>query len=220
MDKSKEQVLDFMKRTAEAIAQMFGSSCETLIHDMSKPGHPVLAIYNGHISGRQVGSTADIFGDDNGVPEDENWHVELTEDVINSLAITNTDRYVKSTTINYIGKDYHYALGINFDYTILNTAMSTLQDLTSVSVDLNEHITNSTTHTQLEDIFDECVKTIGKPISAMKKNDKIQLIALLMKKNAFSFQKSVIYIAEQLGVSRYTVYKYCHEVEENINLEN
>lgn len=218
MDKSKEQVLDFMTRTAEAIAQTFGSSCETLIHDMRKPGHPIVAIFNSHISGRQVGSTADIFGDDNGVPEDEGRKVQLVEDVTNSLAITKTDRYVKSTTINFIGKEYHYALGINFDYTALNNAMTMLQDLTSVSVDLNEHITKSANN-QLEDIFDECVRTIGKPISTMKKNDKIQLIALLMKKNAFSFQKSVIYIAEQLGVSRYTVYKYCHEVEENINLE-
>ena len=71
----------------------------------------------------------------------------------------------------------------------------------------------------LEDIFEDCLKTVGKPISSMKKNDKVQLIALLMKNNAFNFQKSVIYIAERLGVSRYTVYKYLHEVEENINSE-
>ena len=50
----------------------------------------------------------------------------------------------------------------------------------------------------------------------MKKNDRVQLIALLMQRNAFSFQKSITYVAEQLQVSRYTIYKYCHEVEANL----
>lgn len=217
-DKEKERVLDFLTRTAEGIAAMFGSSCETLIHDMTRPGHPIVRIFNSHISGREVGSTADIFGDDMGVPQDDHWKTALTDDVVNSLAITNTDRYVKSTTIHYQGEGFHYALGINFDYTPLNNAMNVLQDLTNVSLDLNEHIQNTKSHSQLEDIFEECVNTIGKPVSSMKKNDRVQLIALLMKKDAFSFQKSVLYVAEQLNVSRYTVYKYCHEVEENINL--
>ena len=50
----------------------------------------------------------------------------------------------------------------------------------------------------------------------MKKNDRLQLIALLIQRNAFSFQKSITYVAEQLNVSRYTIYKYCHEVEESL----
>ena len=41
---------------------MFGSTCETLVHDMGVPTHPILSIYNGHVSGREVGSTMDIMG--------------------------------------------------------------------------------------------------------------------------------------------------------------
>lgn len=52
MDNSKKQILDFLMRTAEGLSKMFGHSCETLIHDMSKPGHPIIAIFNGHVSGR------------------------------------------------------------------------------------------------------------------------------------------------------------------------
>lgn len=47
----KEQALDNLKRTARAIATTFGSTCETLIHDMSKPGYPILTIYNAQVSG-------------------------------------------------------------------------------------------------------------------------------------------------------------------------
>ena len=219
MPQSKEKILDFIQRTAESISQMFGHSCETLIHDMSKPGHPIIAIYNGHISGRQVGSTADIFGDDlfagDTLQADTVPAFKLQKDIVNSLAITKNGRYIKSTTINYIGEDYHYALGINFDYTALSSAMSTLEGLVNIGSDLNEAI-NDSSNAQLEDIFKDCQSIVGKPVEAMKKADRIQLIALLMQRNAFSFQKSITYVAEQMGVSRYTIYKYCHEVEENL----
>lgn len=42
-----EEAFEFLDRTAKGIAQMFGSSCETLVHDMSVPDHPILSIYNG-----------------------------------------------------------------------------------------------------------------------------------------------------------------------------
>ena len=228
---TKEQILDFMTRTAEGLAQMFGHSCETLIHDMSIPGHPIIAIYNGHVSGRSVGSTADIFGDDimaeghlqtvgtrTAQAEDTDtapYHFKPETDIINSLAITKNGRYIKSTTFNYVGEDYHYALGINFDYTSLGSAMSTLEGLVAIGSDLNDAIKDSSNN-QLEEIFKDCLSIVGKTPQAMKKNDRLQLIALLIQRNAFSFQKSITYVAEQLNVSRYTIYKYCHEVEESL----
>ncbi len=214
MEKTQKEVLDFLMRTAEGLAKMFGHSCETLIHDMSRPGHPIIAIYNGHVSGRQAGSTTDIFGDDP-VSQGNAEHFKLECDIINSLAITKNGRYVKSTTINYIGENYHYALGINFDYTFLNSAMSTLEGLVSIDDDLHTAISDSS-NVQLEEIFKDCLSIVGKPVEAMKKNDRLQLIALLMQRNAFSFQKSITYVAEQLQVSRYTIYKYYHEVEEQL----
>lgn len=214
MSKSKEEALNFITRTAEAISKMFGHSCETLVHDLSKPGHPIIAIFNGHVSGRQKGSTADIFGHDL-TSSGDTKHFKLEKDIVNSFAITKTGHHVKSTTINYIGKDYHYALGINFDYTALSGAMSTLESLINIDTDLSDAI-NDYSNTQLEDIFKDCLSIVGKPVETMKKADRIQLIALLMQRNAFTFQKSITYIAEQMHVSRYTVYKYCHEVEETL----
>ena len=208
--KEKERVLDFLTRTAEALSVMFGSSCETLIHDMSAPGHPLVAIFNSHISGRSVGSTADIFGGDLGAVEAAEY---IRKDAVNTYVVTRTGRHVKSTTIHYQGSGYHYALGINFDYTGLVPAVNTLRELTQTSANLDEHI-NSQRKLQLDDIFDDCVRSIGKPVVSMKKQDKLQLVALLLNRKVFDLQKSVSYVAEQLGVSRYTVYKYIHEIEE------
>ena len=48
--------------------------------------------------------------------------------------------------------------------------------------------------------------------AALSKKDRVKLIALLDQKNAFSYRKSVPYVAKRLGVSRYTVYKYLSEL--------
>lgn len=58
---TRDEAFEFLDRAARGIAEMFGSSCETLVHDMGVPTHPILSIYNGHVSGREVGSTLDIL---------------------------------------------------------------------------------------------------------------------------------------------------------------
>lgn len=209
----KERALDFLSRSAQAIAATFGNCCETLIHDFSKPGHPIVAIYNGHVSGRGVGSTADIFGADLGEAEQNKEWVNTMEDAVNTFAITNSGKYIKSTSIHYRGNNFHYVLGINFDYTYLVPAQSILSDLTSTGESLEEHV-SSNRQKSLEDIFDICVSRIGKATKDMKKSDRLQLITLLMEENAFEFQKAVSYVANRLNTSRYTIYKYIHEIED------
>ena len=61
---TRQEAFTMLDQMAKGIAEMFGSNCETVIHDLADPLHPVLAIYNGHVSGRSVGSTRD-----NGISE-------------------------------------------------------------------------------------------------------------------------------------------------------
>ena len=77
---TRNEAFSMLDRMAKGIAEMFGSNCETVIHDLSDPLHPVLAIYNGHVSGRTVGSTQDVTG----VEQD----LHLDSDVVNLLAVS------------------------------------------------------------------------------------------------------------------------------------
>ena len=109
-----EEAFEFLDRTAKGIAQMFGSSCETLVHDMSVPDHPILSIYNGHVSGREVGSTMDIMG----VGQDLDEEARKT-DFVNLYATTPAGQQIKSSTFHMMSDEYNLALGINFDYSSL-----------------------------------------------------------------------------------------------------
>ena len=202
----REEAFEFLDRTARGIAEMFGSTCETLVHDMGDPRHPILSIYNGHVSGRTVGSTMDILGTARELDRDA-----LVTDFVNLYATTPSGQQIKSSTFHLIGEDFNLALGINFDYTSLVYANRILVDLMSAQADLKTALWQGG-DTALGDLFDECLAALGKPVDALGKADRLKLVAMLEQKNAFSYRKSVPFVSRRLGVSRYTVYKYLDEL--------
>ena len=206
---SREEMLAFLKNEARGIAKMFGPNCETIVHDMTRPGHPILAIYNGTVTGREVGSTADILGDIGDYDET----VYKNKDYTNQLVLSRDGRTLKSSTFNIVGDDFHFALGINMDITNMVRATQMLTEMSATSGDLQQTLMQDA-RSQLEELLRECVSAVGKEPEAMKKTDRMRIIRMLYKRRAFTYQKSVAIVAERLNVSRYTVYKYMHELEE------
>ena len=206
---NREDMLAFLKNEARGIAAMFGPNCETLVHDMTRPGHPILAIYNGTVTGRDIGSTADIFGDIGDYDET----VYAKKDYINQLVLSRDGRTFKSSTFNVVGPDFHYAFGINVDITTMVRAQQMLSEMTATSGDLQQALMQDA-RSQLEELLKECIHAVGKDPETMKKTDRMRIIRMLYRRRAFTYQKSVAIVAERLNVSRYTVYKYMHELEE------
>lgn len=203
---TREQAFEFLDRTAKGIAEMFGPACETLVQDMERPDHPILSIYNGQVSGREVGSTLDILGSDKKLDT-----TALTTDFVNLYATTPLGRQIKSSTFHMIGDGYNLALGIDFDFTSLSFANRTLAGLMSADADLQSALWTGGPG-QLQQIYEECLSALGKSTDELNKRDRMRLVALMDQKNAFSFRKSVPFVASRLKVSRYTVYKYLDEL--------
>lgn len=205
---TREEAFEFLDRTARGIAQMFGSSCETLVHDMAAPGHPILSIYNGHVSGRTVGSTLDILGTTRELDQEA-----VSADLVNLLATTPSGQQIKSSTFYLNGPGYILGLGINFDFSSLVYANRILVDLMSAEADLQSALWQGP-DAGITELFNDCLAAIGKPVGALTKKDRLKVIALLDQKNAFSYRKSVPFVAKHLQVSRYTIYKYLSEINE------
>lgn len=200
---TRDEAFSFLDRLARGISEMFGVSCETVIHDFSVPSHPVLAIYNGHISDRALGSTMDLTGLEQ--------KIDFEGDVVNLLATTPRGQQVKSTTFSLRGDDYHLALGINYDFTPLAYANRALLDLMRTDVDFRSAVYQNR-DTRISELFEQCADRIGKPVREMNKADRLRIVEMLAQQDAFSYRRAVPYVAAQLGVSRYTIYKYLDEV--------
>ena len=206
----KDETLNFLCRIAEGIAKMFGGSCETLIQDMTLKNYPIIAIYNGYVSGRKVGSILNVYGQ----KFSENYKTlnDIDRDFINNLVINTRGRKIKSSTFNFKGKDYHYALGINYDFTDMFNSIKMQEDFMNVGSDLLGAIQEEKEN-RLSDIIDDCLNHIGKPVEKMTKTDRLRLVVLLKERHAFDFYKAVYYISERLGVSRYTIYSYLKQIK-------
>jgi len=205
---NRDEAYSFLDRVAKGLAETFGKQCETLIHDMNVKGNPILSIYNNEVTGRDVGSIVDVLGSTKDMNE-----VLKEVDFINHLAITPDGRQIKSSTFHMIGEDYKFALGINFDFSELVQANRLLLNLMNVGGDLQSAISQAG-EGMVSTLFDECLVVIGKPVEDMNKRDRMKLIKLLKQKNVFDMHKSVPYVSEKLKVSRYTIYNYLNEIEE------
>ncbi len=205
---NKDKVFQYLDRICKGVALTFGSDCETLIQDMTKPEHPILAIYNSHVSGRHIGSEEDIYGN-KGVYDET---VFKGKDYINTLVITKDNRYIKSSTFNIKEDDYHFAFGINYDFTALALANKSISEVILVEGELKQIITDEA-NIQIEEAFSVALTKVGIPINEMSKTDRLYLVKLLHHMNIFNLQRSVPFVAEKLNVSRNTIYKYIHEIE-------
>jgi predicted transcriptional regulator YheO len=201
---NKEEALDFLNRLAAGVSQMFGSSCETVIHDLYDKKHSLVTINNGHVTKRSVGDTLLFLG------HKEVDDFLLGNDLINCEGKTKEGRLIKSSTFQLKGNGYHYAFGINYDYTHLSLAKSTLEELIAVGPTIDE-VMESSTNDLLQEIFDECLKSIGKPIAMFTKEDRYRMFDLLHAKGAFNIQRGIPIISEKLNISRHTIYKYLRE---------
>jgi len=60
----------------------------------------------------------------------------------------------------------------------------------------------------------EVLKRFDKPISIMKKRDRLQVVALLDEAGIFAIKNSHYYVASLFGTSRYTIYNYFSELRQ------
>jgi predicted transcriptional regulator YheO len=199
--------LELLRQVAAGIAAQFGSSCEVVVHDLSRnPDHSIVAIYNGHISGRKVGD-----GASNVVLEQMRSNDQTTKDHLSYLTKTPDGKILKSSTIyirNSRGK-VAAILAINYDISRLMIVEQAIGELISTQEPQPaepEKIIN--VNDLLEELIQQSVALVGKPVALMNKDDKIQAIRFLSQNGAFLVTKSGDKIAKYFGISKYTMYSY------------
>ena len=199
--------LEELRQIAKGIAAQFGSNCEVVVHDLSQhPDHTIVAIENGHVSGRKVGD-----GASNVVLERMEHQDREARDHLSYLTRTPDGKVLKSSTIyirNSRGK-VTAILAINFDISALMMAAGAVRDFISVREPQQtepEKIVNI--NDVLEELIQQSVALVGKPAALMNKEDKIRAIRFLNENGAFLVTRSGEKVAKYFGISKYTLYSY------------
>lgn len=203
--------IQFCLRMAKAIARQFGPNCEVVVHDLQSndPENSIVAIENGHVSGRKVND-----GPSHVVLEALQTDTRKLEDHLAYLTKTEDGKLLKSSTI-YLRDDEGRAIGIfsiNYDITLLMAMESTLRDFTQTEEPSREpeNITRNVS-TLLEELLEQSVRIVGKPVALMNKEDKVKAIRFLNDSGAFLITKSGPRVCSYFGISKYTLYSYIDE---------
>lgn len=211
----KKSEIEFLGRLAKGITSQFGRNCEVVVHDLTSkdPDSTIVVIENGHVSGRKVGDGPSYvaFEAMNAKPED-------VQDRLSYLTKTDDGRVLKSSTI-YLrdskGKPYG-VFAINSDNTLFMAMRDVLADITALTVKQPESDAKRIPHNVadlLDELIEESVQYVGKPVALMTKEDKVKAIGFLNDAGAFLVTKSGQKVCTYFGISKFTLYSYMDEAK-------
>ena len=200
--------LEALKQIAAGVAAQFGDKCEVVIHDVSGGHleHTIVHIENGHVSGRKEGDGASQV-----VLDQLEHHNEAPKDHLCYLTRTPDGKILKSSSL-YIRNSRGSVTGIfSINYDITNIMMMH-QELGEFMMTRDkeqsepEKIIN--VNSVLDELIEQSVQQVGKPVALMNKDDKVRAIQFLNGAGAFLVTKSTDKVAKYFGISKYTLYSY------------
>lgn len=203
------QTLELLTQIAHGVSTQFGTSCEVVIHDLRKRDMESSIVYieNGHVSSRTIGD-----GPSGIVLETLKKDPHLLKDRLSYLTKTDDGRILKSSTMYIRGKDeeIEYIFSLNYDITGLITVDNALRSLidTPQEADKTPKKITHNVNDLLDNLIEQSVAIVGKPVALMSKDDKITAIQYLNDAGAFLITKSGDKVSSYFGISKFTLYSY------------
>ena len=202
--------LDLMKRLALAITEQFGENSEVVVHDLrsADPDHTIVAIENGHVSQRQLGDGPSrivleaVQHRDEGAPGDMHGYLTKTRD----------GRILKSSTVFLKDEngEVEGVFSLNYDITELlmaERAIDSILNHKAAGQEQPDRIPQNV-NDLLDDLIEQSVSLVGKPVAMMTKDDKITAIQFMNNAGAVLVTKSGDKVSKYFGISKYTLYSY------------
>lgn len=211
-----KKLLELYIPLVDFIADIIGSHCEVLLHDIVDVENSVIAIRNGYISGRYLGCPLTDLG----------FKLLENRKYLNQSALVNyrsrTDSGEKLISSTYYIKDAEGKLIGMICVNILNSAENQAKKIlteyplnalfpNAVPMEDNEEVTESLS-TSLNNVVDDGIsKLLTKyNISAerMSSEEKSAIVQELRENGIFKIKGAITKVASRLKTSESTIYRY------------
>ena len=196
------EILQSYIKTISNLAKLFGTGCEFVIHSLSSLEESVMAIENGHVSGRNIGSPITDLA------------LEIVEKSKNQenmepyYSISYKGERLRSITTPIYNKDKLIGLicvNINLDMKV--------SEFASI-FEYNDKITATTSSEYLGNSVEDMIKNLLEKVeqevlldSNIPNQDKNKVIIYkLDEKGFFKLRGSIETLAEHLKISPHTIY--------------
>jgi predicted transcriptional regulator YheO len=227
LNAERQLVFTILTSVVKTVGSIIGKNTEVVLHDLTNPAHSVVAIANGHITGRVVGSPVlagpsqdlgfnavvqtpgETTSPEPGVLENpvvlENYQTRLASGAVLHSA---TAIYRDSRGTPFAG------FCINADLSGLHAARACLDQLlgTSSATEVKS-IEQPDMELLMAEIIHSALSTTTSSNSAMKKQAKLEAVRQMHERGMFIVKGGIEKAAAALGVSRYTIYNYLDEIK-------
>ncbi len=211
---TNRQILEHYIRVGEIIAEKFTPYLEVIIHDLQNPEHSIIAIYNNHITGRNIGEgTSDI-----GYKKLQN---KLPDKIVNYENQSPSGVKMKSSslTIRNGNGEIIGSMGFNFDLSPFDNIQEFFNTITETNPSRLDQFPKQeqffmwSVKDEIKQAINKFITTHGLQGKVLSKKDKLKVVALMNNEGHVKKRGAISIISELLAISRPTLYKYIREVQ-------
>lgn len=199
------------------LAEVCGKDTEVVLIDVADVDHSVVAIRNGHISGRSVGSPAS-----NIVLKIMKAGGQGDVDYLANYRGVASDGKVLRSSTYFLRDDEHRIIGmlcVNIDVSKMELLKGLLDGIPQISdvekQDAAVERFKSSVEGIASDSIEHAIAKAGIPPGRMSQDEKIAIVKSLNDNGVFLLKGSISCVAEKLRVSEATVYRYLNGIKKN-----
>ncbi|MBW4078617.1 MAG: hypothetical protein HIU84_08960 [Acidobacteria bacterium] len=211
--------LESLREIVPLLAQVIGPNCEVVLHDFSRLPKSIVAI-GGNLTHRKVGDTINPFAL-------ERIREGADHDMINYQVELGDGRILRSSTIFVRTSDgvAEGCLCVNLDVSDLMKMRSVIDALmvsagdavdaardTSMVPTVHETFPNTVEEVMAE-MVSQAIANVGVEPGLMHKRHKMEVVQFLEAHGLFLVRDAVDFVAQELRVTRYTIYNYLNEIK-------
>jgi predicted transcriptional regulator YheO len=205
----RQRVLAVLQATLKAVGSVIGSNTEMVLHDLTKPESSVIAIVNGHISGRTVGSPV-LAG-----PQHDRGFAAVMQSADYPTTGANGHTLRSATVVFRDGLGQPYlSLCVNTDLSGIKAAHACLEQLLgTVAAPFEQQAIEPPDMTRLMAQIIQTALAGSHPSDRQRsKKAKLEAVRQMQERGMFIVKGGIDKAAAALGVSRYTIYNYLDEI--------
>lgn len=209
----------------EFLGLVLGPSYEITLHDLSLKDNSIIAIANGHVTGRTLGgavpsSLKSIGGAENGLKE--NYRVNYTTLSADKRQLRSSTLYIKEggRTVGLLCVTFDDTKFRNISKQILGLCHpdqllveNTFEKVETLKIEEGSDIYQTEVGQLLPVMLNQVMEKYGKPMKKLKKSEKIKVVEELYNKGGFLLKGAAEDLSALTGISVPTIYRYLKEVK-------
>lgn len=206
------------------LGQAMGPNCEVVLHDLTDPDNAIIAIANGHISGRKIGGpTTDLVLKvlKEGLEKEKAFIANYNARVKSNHICRSSSFFIRDENDKIVG-----VLCVNVDISNFVEARKLLDDLiccelqprtaekaTTGAVTVFEHL-HSSVDDVLTAIIDNVLNQYEVTPDRMSLDEKVAVVKRLNENGLFLLKGGLIELARRMQISEPTIYRYLNKIKE------